>query len=116
MPDERVANDEHLVLRAEFNVAVARLEIIAIVTRPGVNGFPFENILRRDGIELCLDESNTVGVLAGDLPCIDCHANLEVVFVSDLECRLCMGTAARGATRQRCGHKNAGQSKRCGCE
>src|SRR6185437_2285941 len=54
MPNQAVADDEHVVSLAEGHVAVRRLESIRAGAR--MHGFPLQNIFRRDGVELRFDD------------------------------------------------------------
>jgi hypothetical protein len=78
VPNQGVADDEHPVLPPKFHITVRRRKVVPVRLR--MNGFPFQNIFRTDGVELRLDERSLGGFSAGALRFIECRADEKVVF------------------------------------
>src|SRR5215467_7355327 len=97
MPDERMAHDVHAMLLAKFDVLVGGSKVVAVGTWLGMDDFPLERVLRRDGIEMPGDQRDAIRVLSGKLPLIDRDADKEIFFVSVLErCGFGRGSEAAG--------------------
>ena len=65
MPYKRMANDVHLVLRAEGNVLIGVGEIELALYR--LYRFPFQNILRGDRVEVRRDDASPALVASREL-------------------------------------------------
>ena len=65
VPDERVADDEHAVLRAELDITICGGEIVLLGL--GMNKSPFHHVFGRDRVELLLHECGLGCVLFGEL-------------------------------------------------
>ena len=78
VPDQIVADDEHVISQTKLDVTIRRPKIVAV--RFGMDGFPFQNIFRADGIELFLDERRLPGVLSGELRFVQSRADEKIVF------------------------------------
>jgi hypothetical protein len=77
-----------------------------------MNRFPFQNVLRRNAIELRLDDLNAASVFPGELILIDSDANEEVLFEHVLKrgLRVASMLICR-ATGQQSRHGKSHQSK-----
>ena len=78
MPDEAMADDEHLVLLAEGDVAVGRLPVVLIGL--GMHELPLQIVLRRGRVEVLRGEGGRIGVLAGDQRPVQSAADQERVL------------------------------------
>ncbi len=83
VPDQRVADDRHVVGFAERNIPIAGVEIKRVRAR--VDDFPLEHVFRRNGIELRLNDGIAALISVGKLAGIDGHAHEEIVFEGFLE-------------------------------
>ena len=89
MPDERVPNDVHVVLLAELDEGVGRLEVIAIRAFARMDELPLQVVLRRNLVELLFNESNVLlhQLLAPATrgarrnAAVDGHADQEMILV-----------------------------------
>ena len=65
VPDQIVADDEHVVLFAEGDVLVGNGEVVLIRLR--MNVLPFKAVFGRDGVELRFNDGIAARILAGNL-------------------------------------------------
>ncbi len=95
VPNQRVSHDEHVVLLAECYIAVRRVEGIDIGT--GMDELPFQNIFRRDGVELRLHDGGAAGIAFLELRLIESRADMEIFLEYIFQCGcLRMGRRAGG--------------------
>ena len=80
MPDQVVADNEHVILLAEGDVLVGNGEVISVRLR--MDAFPLEAVFGRDGVELRFDDGVAARVLAGDLRSVDRRADDKVTLIS----------------------------------
>src|ERR1051325_1914845 len=57
VPDQCVTDNEHIVVLTKGDITIGGFEVVGI--RPGMNGFPFEDVFRGNGIELSFDEDGS---------------------------------------------------------
>ena len=95
VPHQAMANNEHFVLLAEGDVAVGRVEIVAVRTR--VYGLPLEPVLGADGAKLRRDDGVTARVAFLELGRVQGSPDSEDVLMGSLERRsgLALGDGVR---------------------
>ena len=83
VPNQAVADDEHMILFAELDILVGQLE--GIDAGPGMNALPFEDVFRSDGAELAGDESRAADIGPSELAGIESCADHEVALIGLLQ-------------------------------
>ena len=106
VPDQRVPDDEHVVLFAKLNKAIRTGEVVRAGLR--MDQRPFQDILRSDGIEMGLYDLGTARVFFGIVIWIECSADQKIIFEYFLQWWL---LAYRKFFRKRSAHKQAKHAK-----
>ena len=101
MPNERMADNDHPVLLSEFYIAIGGSKII--IARLGMDHFPFENIFRRDRVELGFCEKRADLICSRKLGLVQRGADEESILEDFFQ--LCLSNGMPGRTIR----KNADQ-------
>src|SRR5262245_5489266 len=73
VPDERVANDDQLILFAKRHVTIAARKVVSVRAR--VNVLPLQLVLGSDRVELRLDDRQGTGIFLGKLAPVEGRAD-----------------------------------------
>ena len=78
VPDECVADDEHLVAQTKVHILIRQREIV--LPRQRMDIFPLQNIFGADGVELRLDDGGFHSVGFPELRWVQRRANEKIIF------------------------------------